>query len=95
VSATHVLIRNFDMKKIVAFASAAVLGLGVAACDGPAEDAMEDAGEEAAEEVVDDAEAMEDADVITEGEEEAMIDAAEDRADAMEETGEAMDEAAE
>ena len=31
------------MKKIVAFASAAVLGLGVAACDGPAEDAMEDA----------------------------------------------------
>ena len=81
------------MKKLIAIASAAVLGLGVAACDGPNENAMEDAGEQQAEAVNEQAEAMADAGQITEERADAMTDAAEDRADRMEEQGEAMDEA--
>ncbi|GAA0267179.1 hypothetical protein GCM10009127_03530 [Alteraurantiacibacter aestuarii] len=83
------------MKKIISVASAAVLALGVVACDGANENAMEDEGEQAAEVVNDQAEAMEDAGMISDDQADAMTDAAEDRADAMEETGEAMDEAAE
>lgn len=74
-------------------AVAVALTLGLAACDGPQENAMEDAGEENAEVVNDQAEAMEDAGQLTDAEQEAMTDQAEDTADAMEEQGEAMDEA--
>ncbi|MFN3509841.1 MAG: hypothetical protein ACK4ZA_00645 [Tsuneonella troitsensis] len=81
------------MKKIIAISSALALGLTVAACDGPQENAMEDAGEQNAEVVNEQAEAMEDAGAITDAEADAMTDAAEDKADAMEETGEAMDQA--
>ncbi len=80
------------MKKIVAFASAAVLGLGVAACDGANEEAAEDAGEAMVEEVEDSADAMEDAGAMTDEEADAMVDEAEDTADAMEDAGEEMDE---
>ena len=82
------------MKKIIAIASAAVLGLGVAACDGPNENAMEDAGEQQAEVVNEQAEAMEDAGQISDAQEDAVTDQAEDQADAREEQGEAIDEAA-
>ena len=71
----------------------AALGLSVAACEGPNENAMEDAGEQNAEVVADQAEDMEDADQITDTQEDAMVDTAEDKADAMEAQGEAMDEA--
>lgn len=81
------------MKKLIAISSALALGLTVAACDGPKENAMEDAGEQNAEMVSDEAEAMEDAGQISDGQEDAMTDMAEDKADAMEETGEAMDNA--
>lgn len=80
------------MKKLIALSSALALGLTVAACDGPQENAMEDAGEQNAEVVNEQAEAMEDAGQITDAQEDAMTDAAEDKADAMEETGEAADE---
>lgn len=73
----------------------AAMGLSVAACEGPNENAMEDKGEAAAEVVADEAEAMEDADQITDAQEDAMVDQAEDKADAMEKEGEMMDEAAE
>ena len=82
------------MKKIIAIASAAVLGLGVAACDGPNENAMEDAGEQQAEVVNEQAEAMEDAGQISDAQEDAVTDQAEDQADALEEQGESIDEAA-
>ena len=80
------------MKKIVAIASAAVLGLGVAACDGPNENAMEDAGEEQAEAINEQVDAMEDAGTMSDEQSDAITDEAEDQADAMEEQGEAMDE---
>lgn len=79
--------------KFAALAPVAALGLTLAACDGPNENAMEDAGEQQAEVVNEQAEAMEDAGQITDAQEDAMTDAAEDKADAMEEQGEAMDEA--
>lgn len=72
---------------------AAALTLGLAACDGPNENAMEDAGEQNAEAVNDQAEAMEDAGTISDDQADAMTEQAEDKADAMEEQGEAMDEA--
>jgi len=71
----------------------AALGLSVAACEGPNENAMEDAGEQNAEVVADQAEDMEDAGQITDAQEDAMVDTAEDKAGAMEAQGEAMDEA--
>lgn len=70
---------------------AAALSFGLAACDGPKENAMEDTGEAKAEAVNDQAEAMEDAGKISDTQEDAMTDAAEDKADAMEKQGEAMD----
>jgi hypothetical protein len=82
------------MKKLIAISSALALGLTVAACDGPQENAMEDAGEQNAEMVNEEAEAMEDAGTLTDDQADAMTDAAEDNADAMEETGEAADQAA-
>ncbi|WP_375289915.1 hypothetical protein [Qipengyuania sp.] len=73
---------------------AAALTFGLAACEGPNENAMEDAGEQNAEMVNDQAEAMEDAGAISDDQAEAMTENAEDKADAMEEQGEAMDEGA-
>lgn len=70
---------------------AAALSFGVAACDGPKENAMEDAGEAQAEAVNEKAEAMEEAGQISDAQEDAMTDQAEDKADAMEMKGEAMD----
>ncbi len=81
------------MKKLIALSSALALGLTVAACDGPKENAMEDAGEQNAEAVNASAEAAEDAGQITDDQADAMTDQAEDKADAMEETGEAADNA--
>ena len=69
----------------------AALGLSLAACEGPKENAMEDAGEQNAEAVADKAEVMEDKGQITDAQEDAMVDKAEDKADAMEAQGEAMD----
>ena len=72
------------MKKIIAIASAAVLGLGVAACDSPAENQAEDEIE-ATEDVRDaQVDQMEEAGQITE-----------DQADAMDDQTDAMEEAAE
>lgn len=79
--------------KTAIVASAAALSLGLAACDGPNENAMEDAGEQNAEVVDEQADAMEDQGMISDQQEDAMVDQAEDRADAMEEQGEAMDNA--
>ena len=60
------------MKKIIAIASAAVLGLGVAACDSAAENEAEDqieATEEVADEQID---TMEDAGQITDDQADTM-----------------------
>lgn len=86
-------IKGNTMKKIIAVASAAVLGLGLAACEGSQENAAEDIGEQQAEMVDEQVEAMEDAGQITDDQEDALTDAAEDRADAMEAAGDAADEA--
>ena len=53
------------MKKLIALSSALALGLTVAACDGPKENAAEDAGEQAAEATNASAEAAADAGQIT------------------------------
>lgn len=82
---------KFTSKHTAIFAAAA-LGLSLAACEGPNENAMEDAGEANAEAVADQAEAMEDNGQITDAQEDAMVDKAEDKADAMEAQGEAMDQ---
>jgi hypothetical protein len=76
------------MKKLIAIASAAALGLGVAACDSAAENEAEDLGEENAEMVEEEADALEDTGAITDEEADAMTDAAEDQADAMEDAAE-------
>lgn len=73
---------------------AAALSFGLVACDGPKENAMEDAGQQQAEAVSEQADAMEDAGQISDGQEEAMKDQAENKADAMEQQGEAMDQGA-
>ena len=70
----------------------AALSFGLAACDGPKENAMEKAGEATAEAVNEQAEAAEAAGTMTEEQADAATDMAEDKADAMEKTGEAMDE---
>ena len=70
------------MKKIIAIASAAVLGLGVAACDSPAENQAEDeieAMEDTRDAQVDQ---MEEAGEITEDQADVM----DDETDAMEES---------
>jgi hypothetical protein len=82
-----------EMKKLIAIGSALVLGLGVAACDGPQENAAEDAGEQQAEVVNDQAEAAADAGQITDEQAADATSQAEATADAMEEKGEAADEA--
>lgn len=80
--------------KAMLVASTAALSLGLAACDGPNENAMEDAGEQQAEAINEQVDAMEDAGTMSDEQSDAITDAAEDKADAMEEQGEAMDEAA-
>ena len=72
------------MKKF-ALVAVATLGLGLAACDGPTEEAMEDQAEETESMMDAEAEAMEDA-----GAPEAEVEAMEDAADAAEDEGEAM-----
>ncbi|KPF64117.1 hypothetical protein [Porphyrobacter sp. AAP60] len=72
----------------------AALGLSVAACDGPNEEAMEEQGDAMVEGVEAEADAMEDAGQITDAQEDAMVENAEDKADAMEDKGEAMDDGA-
>lgn len=72
---------------------ASVAALGLAACEGPNENAMEDIGEQQAEVINERAENLEDAGVITDDQEDAITDRAEDRADNMEVIGEQMDEA--
>ena len=76
------------MKKIIAFASATVLGLGLAACDSPAEEAAEEQAE-AIEEQADD---MEDAGMITDEEADTMEAQADDIEDAAEGDTDAMTE---
>ena len=79
--------------KSAMIASVATLGLSLAACDGPAEEAAEDQGDAMVESVENQADAMEDAGTITDETADEMVDQAEDTADAMEEQGEATDEA--
>lgn len=79
--------------KAMLVASTAALSLGLAACDGPNENAMEDAGEQQAEAINEEVDAMEDAGTMSDAESDAITEEAEDTADAMEEQGEAMDEA--
>ncbi|MBX7527944.1 hypothetical protein [Qipengyuania vesicularis] len=69
--------------KATLVASAAALSLGLAACDGPQEEAMEDAAEEQESAIDAQAEAMEDA-----GASEEAVEAMEDKADAVEDAGE-------
>ena len=69
--------------KAALVASAAALSLGLAACDGPQEEAMEDQAGQAESELDAQAEAMEDA-----GASEAAVEAVEDQADAVEDAGE-------
>jgi uncharacterized protein YcfL len=73
------------MKKIVALASAAVLGLGLAACDS----GTENAAEEQADVVEESMEA--EANVLEDQGQEAQADALEDQADA---TGDALEDQA-
>jgi hypothetical protein len=81
------------MKKLLTIGSALVLGLAVAACDGPQENSAEDAGEQQAEVVNDQAESAADAGQISDEQAEQATIQAEANADAMEEKGEAVDEA--
>jgi uncharacterized protein YcfL len=79
------------MKKIVAMASAAVLGLGLAACDSGAENAAEEQAE-----VVGDAQeasidVAEDAGQITDAEADAALESSEVQEDAAEDAADQMD----
>ena len=76
------------MKKIIAFASAAALGLGLAACDSPAEEAAEEEAE-AMEDYADD---MEDPGMITDEEADAIEAEADDIEDAAEGDTDALTE---
>lgn len=78
--------------KHTATAMIAALGLSVAACDGPNEQAMEERGDAMVEGAEAQADAMEDAGQINDTQEDAMVENAEDKADAMEARGEAVDD---
>lgn len=83
------------MKKLVAIASAAVLGLGVAACDSGAENAAEEQAEvvgDAQEEAIDTAE---DAGQITDEQADAALEASEVQEDTAEDAADTMDAAPE
>lgn len=71
---------NFN--KLTLVASAAALSLGVAACDGPTEEAMEDQAEAMETSMENEADAMEDAGMEVEAD--AMNEAADDVEDQME-----------
>lgn len=74
------------MKKIVAFASAAALGLGLAACDSP----QEEAAEETAEVMEDRGDALEDSGLINDAQEDAIDSRADNVEDAAEGDNDAM-----
>lgn len=78
--------------KHTATVTIAALGLSLAACEGPNEEAMEEQGDAMVEGVDAEADAMEDAGQINDAQEDAMVDNAEAEADAMEAQGEAMDD---
>lgn len=82
------------MKKFLVIGSTLALGLGLAACDGPKENAAENAGEQQAEVVNDQAESAADAGKITDTQADQATSQAEAKADAMEKQGEAADKAA-
>lgn len=79
------------MKKIIATASAAALGLALAACDSPAENAMEDQAEVVDEQAEARADAMEDAGTITDEQADAIEEQGEETKDAMEDAADTMD----
>jgi ABC-type Na+ efflux pump permease subunit len=81
------------MKKLLMIGSALAFGLGVAACDGPKENAAEDAREQQAEVVNDQAESAAASGQISEQQADDATSQAEEKADAMEEKGEAADNA--
>ena len=72
------------MKKIITFASAAALGLTLAACDGPTEEAMEDNAEAQETAMEEEADALDAAGM------DAEADAMNEMADDVEDQGEAM-----
>ena len=79
------------MTKLIAAASAAVLGLGLAACDSGAENAAEEQAEvvgDAQEEAID---AAEDAGTITDEQADAAEEASEVQEDAAEDAADQMD----
>lgn len=80
------------MRKFM-IATSVVVAVGLAACDGPRENAAGDAAELRAEGAKAQAEALEGAGQINAAQEEAMSEAAKDKADAMEDMAEAADEA--
>ncbi len=80
------------MKKIVAFASAAVLGLGVAACDSAAENEAEDNIEEMEDARDAEVNQMEDEGMITDEQADAMDDQTDAMEESMEEQADEIDE---
>ena len=78
---------KFNKAAIVA--SAAALSLGLAACDGPQEEAMEDQAEATETAMENEADAMEEAGM--EAEADAMNEAADDAEDTMEAQADEMD----
>ena len=81
------------MKKIITFASAAALGLTLAACDGPTEEAMEDNAEAQETAMEEEADALDAAGMDAEADQmNEMADDVEDQGEAMADTvGEEMD----
>ncbi len=80
------------MKKIVAFASAAVLGLGVAACDSAAENEAEENIEEMEDARDAEVNQMEDEGMITDDQADAMDDQTDAMEESMEEQADEIDE---
>ncbi len=80
------------MKKIVAFASAAVLGLGVAACDSAAENEAEENIEEMEDARDAEVNQMEDEGMITDDQADAMDDETDAMEESMEEQADEIDE---
>ena len=80
------------MKKIIAFASAAVLGLSVAACDSAAENAVEEDIEEMEDARDNQVDAMEEGGMITEDQADVMDDQTDAMEESMEEQADEIDE---
>jgi len=81
------------MKKLIATASTVALGLALAACDSPAENAMEDQAEAVEDQAEMEADALDDAGM--EEQADMVEEQGEERADAMEEQADDMDAAPE